>query len=86
MTGLETRMLTSKVVTHDEPDEVSEEDYKEEYLEKMLIYFSNFFEKDSSDQSELEFNPQINFYSPENSKAKTDDDDNIDSMNANEMN
>jgi hypothetical protein len=48
---------TSKVVTHDEPDEVSEEDYEEEYLEKMPIYFSDSSEEDSADQSKLEFNP-----------------------------
>ena len=52
----------------------------------MLIYFSDSSEEDSSDQSGLEFNPWINFYSPENSEAETDDDDNIDSINADKMN
>ena len=50
---------TSKVVIHDELEEVSEDEYEEEYLEEMLIYFSDSFEKDSADQSELEFNPWI---------------------------
>ena len=63
---------TSKVVTHDELEEVSEDEYEEEYLEEMPIYFS-----DSADQSELEFNPWINFYSPESSEAETDNDNTV---------
>jgi hypothetical protein len=74
---------TSKVVTHDASEEISEDEYEEECLEEMPIYFSDSSEEDSTDQGELEFNPWINFYSPESSEAETEDDDDVDSINAN---
>jgi hypothetical protein len=49
----------------------------------MLIYFSDSSKEDSADQGELEFNLWINFYFPESSKAETEDNDDIDSINAN---
>jgi hypothetical protein len=74
---------TLKVITHDVSEEISEDEYEEECLEEMLIYFSDSSEEDSANQGELEFNPWINFYSPESSEAKTEDDDDIDSINVN---
>src|SRR5688572_30664113 len=76
-------MKTSKVITHNASEEISEDEYEEECLEEMLIYFSDSSEEDSADQDELEFNPWINFYSPESSEAETEDNDDINSINAN---
>ena len=74
---------TAKVVTQEEELTDDDEDFEDEYLEEYPIYLSDEqFESESdndesksNNNSELEFNPWNNYYSPINSENDTDEEE-----------